>query len=377
MSDYNSSLPVRTQTTGDLIAELAGAGGTTITSTTISLKEALDVNVANSITASNPSVGTNSAAAPSSSTQAGGLVSSSAPSYTAGNLDPLSLTTSGLLRVDGSGATQPVSGTITANQGTAAALAGAWPVEITDGTNILGTSAHPVRIDPTGTTTQPVSGTVAVSNLPSTADTNYGTVGASTLRSAAQIGNATGAANFNAGATGAQTLRVEANQGAANATPWNQNISQISGASPSATNALPAQIATAGAFVSASNPLSVTIESTVLGTAVNDYKDASAIGAGSSDNHDYTVTAGKTLTLKQIVAAGSGKAKMEVEIETGVATGVFTSKFVQFNSTADTNMQITLQAPISVAAGVRVRVVMSNRDLLSQDLYSTICGSEA
>jgi len=42
-------------------------------------------------------------------------------------------------------------------------------------------------------------------------DTNYGTVGATTLRTASEIGNATGAANFNAGATGAQTLRVTAN----------------------------------------------------------------------------------------------------------------------------------------------------------------------
>jgi hypothetical protein len=42
-------------------------------------------------------------------------------------------------------------------------------------------------------------------------DTNYGTVGASTLRTAAQIGNATGAASFGAGATGAQTLRTASN----------------------------------------------------------------------------------------------------------------------------------------------------------------------
>lgn len=42
-------------------------------------------------------------------------------------------------------------------QGTPAAVASAWPVEVTDGTNVLGTSAHPVRTDPVGTTTQPVS----------------------------------------------------------------------------------------------------------------------------------------------------------------------------------------------------------------------------
>jgi hypothetical protein len=51
-------------------------------------------------------------------------------------------------------------------------------------------------------------------------DHNYGTVGATTLRTAAQVGNATGAADFNSGATGAQTLRVHANQGAAGATAW-------------------------------------------------------------------------------------------------------------------------------------------------------------
>lgn len=89
-----------------------------------------------------------------------GAVTTSAPSYTTGQTSPLSLTLSGALRVDASGSTQPVSGTVTSNQGTAAALAGAWPVEITDGANVLGTAAHPIRIDPTGTTNQPISGSV-------------------------------------------------------------------------------------------------------------------------------------------------------------------------------------------------------------------------
>ena len=59
--------------------------------------------------------------------------------------------------IDNFPGTQPVSGTVTANQGTAAALSGAWPVEITDGSSILGTSANPIRVDTTGTTTQPIS----------------------------------------------------------------------------------------------------------------------------------------------------------------------------------------------------------------------------
>lgn len=47
-----------------------------------------------------------------------GAVTTAAPTYTTGTTDPLSLTTSGALRTDGSGTTQPVSGTITANAGT-------------------------------------------------------------------------------------------------------------------------------------------------------------------------------------------------------------------------------------------------------------------
>jgi len=44
------------------------------------------------------------------------------------------------VRTDPTGTTtQPVSGTVTANQGTAAALAGRWPVIVTDGTNTLPT----------------------------------------------------------------------------------------------------------------------------------------------------------------------------------------------------------------------------------------------
>lgn len=59
-------------------------------------------------------------------------------------------------------------------------------------------------------TLYPLEVDAATGALPFTfgGDTNYGVVGASTMRTAAQIGNATGAANFGAGVTGAQTLRT-------------------------------------------------------------------------------------------------------------------------------------------------------------------------
>ena len=76
-----------------------------------------------------------------------------------------------------------VSGTVTANQGTpgssnwpvSASQSGTWKQEITDGSNVLGTPTNPLRTDPTGTTTQPVSGTVGLS----AGSNNVGNVGIS------------------------------------------------------------------------------------------------------------------------------------------------------------------------------------------------------
>ena len=72
---------------------------------------------------------TNATQGSTTSGQTGGLsqgaVTTTAPTYTTAQTNPLSLTTAGGLRVDGSGATQPISGTVTANQGTAGAT---WPV---------------------------------------------------------------------------------------------------------------------------------------------------------------------------------------------------------------------------------------------------------
>jgi len=69
-------------------------------------------------------------------------------------------------------------------------------IAVTDGGGSL-------TVDGTVAATQSGTWTVVASE-----DKNYGAVGATTLRTAAQIGNATGAADFGNGATGAQTLRV-------------------------------------------------------------------------------------------------------------------------------------------------------------------------
>ena len=65
---------------------------------------------------------------------------------------------------------------------------------------------------------------------------------------------------------------------------------------------------------------------------------------------------------------------MEVQIETGAATGIFNTVGVGFNSTADANINFTLAKYAAIPAGARVRVIRTNRDNQSQDVYSTIIG---
>jgi hypothetical protein len=83
------------------------------------------------------------------------------------------------LRIDPTGTTtQPVSGTVTANQGTAAAVAGAWPILVTDGTDTAAvTNATPgagdfglvVRVAGAITTTEAFPATSTVTSVAVTA----------------------------------------------------------------------------------------------------------------------------------------------------------------------------------------------------------------
>lgn len=171
-----------------------------------------------------------------------------------------SITVDGTVAVSNFPATQTVTGTVTANQGTPNSIGNSWPVEISDGSNILGTNTHPVRIDPTGTTAQPITDnagsiTVDSTQLPSALvggriDSNTGSWLGSTAPS---VGSKTSAnsipvviASDQAAVTVSGT--ITANQGGtwtvqpgntANTTPWLTTISQGgNSAAVSAANAL-------------------------------------------------------------------------------------------------------------------------------------------
>lgn len=117
--------------------------------------------------------------------------------------------------------------------------------------------------------------------------------------------------------------------------------------------------------VNADGSINVKISDASPGTDVADFNTTATVAGGASSNHDYTSTGNFYLT--QIEASGSGKMKIEV-----LVNGV--SKFVQFNSTATPNMSIVLKQPILATTGQVVRVIRTNRENQAQDVYSTILG---
>lgn len=197
----------------------------------------------------------------------------------------------------------------------------------------------------------------ATSTLPY--DTNYGTVGANTLRTAAQIGNATGAADFGAGATTAQTLRTTSNQGTPN----------------TATNAWPTYLTTGGTANSPANPIFVS-SSDVAGNSIDNYQTTVALAKGGSTNQDYTVSAGKTFYTLQIWATASGKIKVVVQYETAAASGIFNTFWVGFNSTPDPQVLIPVPTRKTQVTGARIRITITNDDNAAMDVYSTLSGTE-
>jgi hypothetical protein len=130
-----------------------------------------------------------------------------------------------------------------------------------------------------------------------------------------------------------------------------------------------------GAVFSASNPLPVTSVDSE-GDEVNAFSTSAAVAACASIDLEYTVTALKTLKLAQVHASASGKLKAEIKVESAAGSGTFATKFVQFNSTANPNLLCEISEHISVVAGAKVRVTLTNRDTSPMDVYATICGHE-
>lgn len=127
----------------------------------------------------------------------------------------------------------------------------------------------------------------------------------------------------------------------------------------------------AGNAYGVTNPLPVVVSEVEGGTPVQVFQ-ASAVPLAVSgvENHDYPVTAAKTMKFWQVLASASGKIKVEVFVNAVL-------KATYFNSTANTNVETTWKVPFTAAAAQVVRVRITNRDNQPMDVYSTIIGVES
>ncbi len=162
-------------------------------------------------------------------------------------------------------------------------------------------------------------------------DENYGAVGSNTLRTAAQIGNATGAAAFGTGNTSAQTLRVDiANDdivpvsqsgswtvAATQSGTW--NINNISG-----TITLPTGAATESTLSTMSGKFNAG-----FGSALGSIRTSSQIGNGTG-LADFNAGNASAQTIRTVIATDQSAIPVS-------QSGSWTVTTSSFPTTADTN----------------------------------------
>jgi hypothetical protein len=192
-------------------------------------------------------------------------------------------------------------------------------------------------------------------------DKNYGVVGANTIRTAAQIGNATGAAAFNAGATSAQTLRVVvAND--QTAIPASQsgtwNINDITG-----TVSLPTGAATETTLAAASAKLPATLgqKNMANSMAVVIASDQSAIPVSSSNlpttaDTNYGTPGASTLRTASMLGVGSTAVSNSNPVPISDAGGTITVD----GTVAVSNLPTTVDTNTGAAGASTIRVVTAS-----------------
>lgn len=124
------------------------------------------------------------------------------------------------------------------------------------------------------------------------------------------------------------------------------------------------------------NPIYVkTVNTVTSGSEVHNYDTTAAVGADATDNHDYTV-ANTTFLLKSVIWSGSGNVK--VEIQTGPLAGLTTKAVGFLNGRSGDTKQVFFDPPVEVPSTSTgtVRVIRTNRQGSSTDVYSTIIGND-
>jgi len=126
---------------------------------------------------------------------------------------------------------------------------------------------------------------------------------------------------------------------------------------------------------SETNPIFVQpVTTAVSGEEIHDYNTGAAIASDATSNHDYTV-AGTTFFLRSLIFSASGSIK--VEVQTGPVLSLVT-KAVGFLGRTGEMQQMFFDPPIEVpvTSTGTVRVIRTNRQGAAMDVYTTIIGSD-
>ena len=341
MSDFNSSLPIRTEAAGDVVVKVGDA---------TTPAQQLEIDASGRVT--------------TKLTDGTGNAVTSQVNGSARALD-VGINVSGVQIDPRSIRALTASDIVTSAQGAPNTIANAWPVKLTDGTNTASfTAAGESKVS----VTQPLpTGANTIGTVNAKLQDGAGTAVTSTTINAKQRLDVNAATDGTSGtASPFATTMVGGTDG-----------TNLRALSTDASGKLKVDLfdATGTAF-SAGNPLPVAIAASLAGTLVNDYNTVSAVAAAATSNHDYTITTSKTFSGKLFWASASGKLK--IEVQTSVDGTTFVSKWVGFNSTANPNIAIALDLLTinDTGVGSKIRISRTNIDKTAMDVYSTISGVE-
>jgi hypothetical protein len=278
-----------------------------------------------------------------------GAVTTSAPAYTTAKTSPLSLTTAGGLRVDGSGSTQPVSGTVSATQGTSP-----WVV---DGSGV----------------TQPIS--AASLPLPSGAATDRTTAGGPF-----SVELSDGAAFYTGAKTGQLPTALVGARLDINAGSWFGSTAPTIGSKTSA-NSIPVVIASDQGAVAVSGTLGIsgTVDVTqstspwvVNTTQFGSTNVSTGTGASGAGIPRVTISNDSSLAANQSVNAAQFGG---TNVSTGTGTGgagiprVTVSSDSSLTANAGTNLNTSL---LALEAGGNLALIKAKTDNLDVALSTRL-----
>lgn len=338
MADFNSSLPIRTETNGDAAVKVVD--GTTPS-------QALNVDASGRVTTKVQDGAGNALTSQTSGAQRALDVGINVSGT---QVDPRAIRA--LTNAD----------VVTVEQGASGTAANGWFTRVTDGTDNLAITAAGEAMVSLGTALP--AGNNNIGDVDANMRDGAGTAITSTLVNSKQsVDVHTSAHGTDGAAVPFGTMQIGGTDG-----------TNLQALSVDTNGQLKVNLFDeAGAAFSGANPLPVTVIAGTAGDEVLDFKQAVSVASGASDDHTYTPSSGTTLTLQQITASASGKIK--VEIFMGV-TASEVLKVVLFNSTANPNVVYQFGSPQALEDTDSVVVTITNLDNQSQDVYSTIEGFE-